>query len=338
MTPRSRMAATLLSGVFALMASNAVHAQGEAPKSWLADLDGDGVDERIEARFTGRNDQGKFYHLVVLDKDGEALWTGPKAMDEENPLVFGEWHYGISMPQAVGDVDADEKVELIAPAPQSDVSPTAFRVLRWDGKGFKPVRVAQLLETPRDSDRFPWAETEEYEGRWISAFESIEPGNTATVEITEYRSGATGKQGVAMVGLDAKGMGLRKWLKPLKAVGGEEPEPEKPADAGKPSGGKVLATYMCQLGPEDMRSSTGERLTSLRDVLAQDRANYHRFKIRHRRDMQDEDYFSTPERRQHFSKVPVNVSKRALELINQGNATVVVTAYPDRVDVRIDGE
>ena len=54
--------------------------------------------------------------------------------------------------------------------------------------------------------------------------------------------------------------------------------------------------------------------------------------------MQDEDYFASPERRLHFTKVPVNVSKRALELINQGNATVVVTAYPDRVDVKIDGE
>ena len=338
MTIRSRMTATLAAGAFVLLAQTTVRAQDESPKSWLADLDGDGVDERIEARFTGRSDIGKFYHLVVLDKDGEALWTGPKAMDEDNRLVFGEWHFGVSMPQAVGDVDADGKVELIAPAPQSDVSPTAFRVLRWDGKGFKPVRVAQLMEKPRESDRFPWADSEEYEGRWISAFESIEPGNTATVEITEYAGGSSVKSGVAIVGLDAKGMGLRKWVKPLKTTSEEQPEPEQAANTGTASNAGILANYMCQLGPEDMRSSTGERLTSLRDVLAQDRANYHRFKIRHRRDMPDENYFNTPERRQHFSKVPVNVSKRVLDLINQGNATVVVTAYPDRVDVKIDGE
>gem|GEM_PF-3608248 len=140
--------------------------------------------------------------------------------------------------------------------------------------------------------------------------------------------------GKAMMGLDARGMGLRKWLKPLTSEGDVGDE-AVPAEAAKPAATtpEPLVAYMCQLGPEDMRSSKGERLTGLADVLAQDRANYHRYKIRHRRDLPDDDYFNSPEHRLLFSRVPVRVSPGVLKLINAGNATVVVTAYPDHIEV-----
>lgn len=46
-----------------------------------------------------------------------------------------------------------------------------------------------------------------------------------------------------------------------------------------------LAYYFAYIGPEDMRSSTGQPVRTLGGVLQQDRANVHRFGIRH---MQDE--------------------------------------------------
>ncbi|MCL3882388.1 hypothetical protein [Marivita sp. GX14005] len=45
-----------------------------------------------------------------------------------------------------------------------------------------------------------------------------------------------------------------------------------------------LAYYLAYIGPEDMRSSQGQPLRNLGGVLQQDRANFHRFGIRHAQD------------------------------------------------------
>jgi hypothetical protein len=45
-----------------------------------------------------------------------------------------------------------------------------------------------------------------------------------------------------------------------------------------------LAYYLAYIGPEDMRNSRGQRVASLGGVLQQDRANFHRFGIRHAQD------------------------------------------------------
>lgn len=48
-----------------------------------------------------------------------------------------------------------------------------------------------------------------------------------------------------------------------------------------------LAYYLAFIGPEDMRSSSGQPVTTLGGVLQQDRANFHRFGIRHPQDEGD---------------------------------------------------
>lgn len=48
-----------------------------------------------------------------------------------------------------------------------------------------------------------------------------------------------------------------------------------------------LAYYIAVIGPEDMRNSSGQPVTSLGGVLQQDRANFHRFGIRHSGDETD---------------------------------------------------
>lgn len=50
---------------------------------------------------------------------------------------------------------------------------------------------------------------------------------------------------------------------------------------------QLLASYVADLGPEDHYNSSGQRLTSFAALLAQDRANYHRFGIRHASDGND---------------------------------------------------
>ncbi|MCY4335525.1 MAG: hypothetical protein OXC60_12760 [Litoreibacter sp.] len=44
---------------------------------------------------------------------------------------------------------------------------------------------------------------------------------------------------------------------------------------------RLLAQYVADIGPEDHYNSSGTRLTSFAALIAQDRANYHRFGIRH---------------------------------------------------------
>jgi hypothetical protein len=48
-----------------------------------------------------------------------------------------------------------------------------------------------------------------------------------------------------------------------------------------------LAYYLAYIGPEDMRSSKGQPVTTVGGVLQQDRANFHRFGIRHPQDESD---------------------------------------------------
>ncbi|OAN75183.1 hypothetical protein A8B78_16635 [Jannaschia sp. EhC01] len=48
-----------------------------------------------------------------------------------------------------------------------------------------------------------------------------------------------------------------------------------------------LAYYVAYIGPEDMRNSSGQPVRTLGGVIQQDRANYHRFGIRHAQDEGD---------------------------------------------------
>ncbi|MDP5307400.1 hypothetical protein [Paracoccus spongiarum] len=48
-----------------------------------------------------------------------------------------------------------------------------------------------------------------------------------------------------------------------------------------------FAYYLARIGPEDLRSSSGQPIRSLGGALQQDRANYHRFGIRHANDESD---------------------------------------------------
>lgn len=59
-----------------------------------------------------------------------------------------------------------------------------------------------------------------------------------------------------------------------------------PATAFSQDWGQI-AYYVAYVGPEDMRTSSGEPLLNLGGVLQQDRANYHHFGIRHSQDEGD---------------------------------------------------
>lgn len=197
--------------LFAKSLSNSI-AASRVKQTFFYDLDGDRNDEEIRLIWSGKNDQGEFYHLEVRDHTGKIIWTGPDELDAENSLVFGEWHFGISLPQVIGDVDGDGAVELIAAAPQSDISPTVFRVLRWESREFKPVRAAALLEKAEESGQYYWTLGGQSTGTWVSSFLSIDSAGQATVEITDYQGGMDVKQRRTVIQASLDGFKLKGQL------------------------------------------------------------------------------------------------------------------------------
>lgn len=162
----------------------------------------------------GSSDAGDFFQLVVLDGAGRAVWTGPTRPDANDPLVFCACHHGVSLPECAGDIDGDGAIELLAPAPQSDVSPTYYRVLRWTGSAFVPVRTACLLEDPPRSGRYAWTTRTASSGRWVSRVRECRSGRL-DVRITDYSGGEEVLQGTAWLETGPGGYRLVRWTRPM---------------------------------------------------------------------------------------------------------------------------
>ncbi|MCX7018878.1 MAG: VCBS repeat-containing protein [bacterium] len=305
--------------------------------SFSADLNGDGQTETVKAAKFGKQEIGDFYGLSVYDASDKLIWKGPRTLDTQDPLIFGSWDFGVSLPEVVADIDGDGAVELVAPAPVSDVSPVTFRVLRWQDDAFKPVFVKRLMEKPAGSGLYPWAKPgEDYYGRWVSKFLGAEDNQKFKVKITEYQKGQEqAGLGTAVIALAEKGYKVERWIKPMPQPTATEQktETETPSAAVKSPANGVLAEYMCQIGDEDLRNTAGERLKTVRDILGQDRANFHRYKIRHRRDIGEETFFASANNRQMFQAAPIECPNKLANWIIQGGAIVEVTVYPGKIVV-----
>lgn len=202
-----------------ILAALAMNAAAQSTRSLSVDLDGDGSLERIAwEEFATTEDQGTFLQLVVYDAAGKPRWMGPAEKDTGNPLVFGEWHFGLSLPEIALDIDNDGAVELIAPAPQSDVSPTLFRILKWVGGRFVPMRTAALIESSPGTGKFAWTEEEKWDGTWISSFIGVNGDGSVQVNVFQYEGGETVSRGRANGAVTAAGIEVREWTSPLKPV------------------------------------------------------------------------------------------------------------------------
>jgi len=104
---------------------------------------------------------------------------------------------------------------------------------------------------------------------------------------------------------------------------------------------QLLASYAAYIGPEDLRNSRGERLREPWQVLRQDRANFHRFGIRHRGDEHDPIFASADARAQFEQLVRGGrMDSAARNILVQGGAFVFVQVYGrgrqlQRVDVLV---
>ncbi|MBF9045301.1 hypothetical protein HKCCE4037_18305 [Rhodobacterales bacterium HKCCE4037] len=99
--------------------------------------------------------------------------------------------------------------------------------------------------------------------------------------------------------------------------------------------------YVAYIGPEDLYNSNGARLSAPWQVLRQDRANYHRFGIRHAGDEWDPLFHDMNNRAAMERMIQQGyISPVAAQDIMRGGATVVVRIYSgfganDRIEVDV---
>ncbi|QUJ76502.1 hypothetical protein KDD17_16780 [Sulfitobacter albidus] len=104
---------------------------------------------------------------------------------------------------------------------------------------------------------------------------------------------------------------------------------------------RKIGSYTAMIGPQDLVNSSGKRLTSAGAILAQDRANYHRFGIRQQGD-QGDPWFGARGQRAAIPSLVQMPDWAAKRIVTQG-AFVFVTVYatPDgqmtRLHVQIPG-
>lgn len=91
-----------------------------------------------------------------------------------------------------------------------------------------------------------------------------------------------------------------------------------------------IASYYVELGPQDFYNSSGTRLTNGASIFQQDRANYHRFGIRHGGDSGDP-VFGNREMRSQIGTLLSRTEDAALlqSIARMDPATAARTGYAD---------
>ena len=301
----------------------------EEPLVLRADLDGDGVPEQISRRKLGADDQlGTFYQLLVKNAQGAVLWKSPEVLNAEHPLAFGEWDFGISMPQFVADVDQDGKVELIVPAPQSDVSPTTFRMFRWNGSAFAPLQSKSLTGKAQKGAAFRWTERPASSSYWVDKWIGTSAEGGWVVKLVTMPENGPLKTAIAVLATKGDGFELMRWIETPEALGGGE--------EGDPSAGVRPDSYRAKLSAADHVNSSGAALTKLVEVLRQDRANVHRGTHRDKEDDVDV-FFTTAENREAIAQLPLRVvgGSKAEAAILRGQPVVEEQISNDGLQVEI---
>ncbi|MCI5097811.1 MAG: hypothetical protein MRY77_15975 [Rhodobacteraceae bacterium] len=103
---------------------------------------------------------------------------------------------------------------------------------------------------------------------------------------------------------------------------------------------QVLGYYMALLGPQDRMNSRGVPLSDARAIVQQDRANFHRFGIRHADDQYDP-WFSSPDQRRAMGP-KLQIYPGTARIIERQNALIAVTVFGingrvSRIRVEIPG-
>ncbi|WP_300519345.1 hypothetical protein [Aliiroseovarius sp.] len=91
---------------------------------------------------------------------------------------------------------------------------------------------------------------------------------------------------------------------------------------------ELIGSYVAHIGREDLYNSSGARLSEPWQIIRQDRANFHRFGIRHAGDEWDS-FFGDIDNRAAMERMIMNgsINPVAARDIVSGGATVVVEVW-----------
>ena len=102
----------------------------------------------------------------------------------------------------------------------------------------------------------------------------------------------------------------------------------------KPKGAKDL--YWARLGANDHNNRSGKPLESAVGIVRQDRANYHAFKVRDKREDRDDDLYGDKSERSKLTKMlKESLDKETKRIILKHTPLIQVVTWEDRVDVTI---
>ncbi len=122
----------------------------------IGDINGDSKKEIVGWRVFAKKEIGEFCQLLILNHKGKTIWKGAKVENIDNAYIFGEWDIGVSLPEVLVDIDMDKSAELLAPAPQGDVSPVYYRIFKWIDGNLEPQKPMMLLQSKSDKALFIW--------------------------------------------------------------------------------------------------------------------------------------------------------------------------------------
>ena len=180
------------------------------------DIDGDGKVDIVAWKEFASDNIGTYYQLIVVSSDGTLIWKGPKDKNINNNTVFGSWNIGVSIPQALVDIDGDCKAEILVPAPISDVSPQYYRILKYDSDMIVALKPKILIASMSNKKRFVWIK--KYKGNglnigWVMNLYPNDSIHTAKADIVymDRYGNATFKK--AILKFYPNGASVVKWLK-----------------------------------------------------------------------------------------------------------------------------
>ena len=265
-------------------------------KALYADLNRDGINEKITWRKFATTEWGDYYQLIVLNSKGKIIWKGPKTKDETNPFFIASLHMGVSIPELITDIDQDNHLELLIPTPASDVSPLYYNRLKWKNGKFIPMKSAILKYNPNNKEvPLQWVtKYSGYYGSWAMVFEKRR--KKVKVSIVSMSENSE-KYGEAYIRFVKGGAKILSWIEPLHANYNEQG-----------------IFYTARLSKKDHYNSKGKRLQTITEILQQDRANFHNRKGE--KEDSDDHYFNTTKKRAelaHYKIVPIGVPLKKLE-------------------------
>jgi hypothetical protein len=95
-----------------------------------------------------------------------------------------------------------------------------------------------------------------------------------------------------------------------------------------------IDSYSTKLSAQDHTNSDGVKLTSVADIIRQDRANYHKFNIRDAEDQTDT-VFGDAESRERIPAMlkKGHIDKQTKNIILKGTPVVWINIYSNHIDV-----